>query len=99
MTFEAPDTARFPALDLACQAAAAGPRATAALICADEVAVARFLEGSLTLPGIHGLTSGAVERFGRGPAPDVAELAELDAEVRAWAATTDQAGHVPGAHA
>jgi 1-deoxy-D-xylulose-5-phosphate reductoisomerase len=94
MTFEAPDTDRFPALALARDAAAQGPRATAALICADEVAVARFLEGSLTLPGIHGLTAGAVERFGDGPAPGVDELAELDAAVRAWAATTDAHGGV-----
>lgn len=93
MTFEAPDTARFPALDLACQAAAAGPRATAALICADEVAVARFLAGSLSLPGIAALTEGAVERFGGGPPPDGDELPELDREVRAWAAATDRHGH------
>jgi 1-deoxy-D-xylulose-5-phosphate reductoisomerase len=94
MTFEAPDTDRFPALALARDAAGLGPRATAALICADEVAVARFLGGSLTLPGIHGLTAGAVERFGDGPAPDVDELAELDVAVRAWAASTDTHGGV-----
>ncbi|MEZ4598113.1 MAG: hypothetical protein R3C32_15680 [Chloroflexota bacterium] len=92
MTFETPDAVRFPALALARDAAALGPRATAALICADEVAVARFLEGSLTLPGIHGLTAGAVERFGDGPAPDPQALADLDAEVRAWAAATDERG-------
>ncbi len=92
MTFEAPDTKRFPALALARDAAAMGPRATAALICADEVAVARFLEGSLTLPGIHGLTSGAVQRFGAGPAPDVDALVALDAEIRAWAGATDERG-------
>jgi 1-deoxy-D-xylulose-5-phosphate reductoisomerase len=93
MTFEAPDTARFPALALARDAATMGPRATAALICADEVAVARFLEGSLSLPGIHGLTSGAVERFGAGAAPDVDELTELDVQVREWAGATDHEGH------
>ncbi|MFN8518463.1 MAG: 1-deoxy-D-xylulose-5-phosphate reductoisomerase [Chloroflexota bacterium] len=94
MTFEAPDTARFPALALARDAATLGPRATAALMCADEVAVARFLEGSLSLPGIHGLTSGAVDRFGHGAAPDVDELTELDAQVRAWAAASDHEGRV-----
>ena len=92
MTFEAPDPARFPALPLARTAATMGPRATAALICADEVAVARFLEGSLTFPGISELAAGAVERFGDGRAPDVDELASLDAEVRAWAAATDAQG-------
>jgi 1-deoxy-D-xylulose-5-phosphate reductoisomerase len=93
MTFEAPDTTRFPALPLARAAAVAGPRATAALICADEVAVARFLEGSLSLPGITTLAAGAVERFGDGPPPGADELTELDTRVRAWAAGTDEHGH------
>ena len=93
MTFEAPDTARFPALGLARDAAAMGPRATAALICADEVAVARFLEASLTFPGIAALAAGAVQRFGDGPPPDVDELTQLDSDVRAWAAATDREGH------
>jgi 1-deoxy-D-xylulose-5-phosphate reductoisomerase len=89
LSFEAPDTTRFPALALARDAARAGPRATAALICADEVAVMRFLEGSLSLPGITALAASAVERFGDGAPPTVDELAILDAEVRAWAAVTD----------
>jgi 1-deoxy-D-xylulose-5-phosphate reductoisomerase len=92
MSFEAPDTARFPALDIAREAAAAGPRATAALICADEVAVARFLEGSLGFPGITTLAAGAVERFGGGAPPSADDLAELDTEVRGWAARTDAQG-------
>lgn len=93
MTFEAPDETRFPALGLARDAAAMGPRATAALICADEVAVGRFLEGSLTFGGIPALSAGAVERFGDGPSPSVDELMELDTRVRAWAAATDTHGH------
>ncbi len=92
MTFEAPDEARFPALPLSRAAAARGPRATAALICADEVAVRRFLEGSLTFTGISMLAAGAVERFGDGQAPDVEELTELDTRVRGWAAITDREG-------
>jgi 1-deoxy-D-xylulose-5-phosphate reductoisomerase len=94
MTFEAPDTVRFPALALARHAATLGPRATAALICADEVAVSRFLEGSLTFPGMTALAADAVERFGHGPSPDVDELAELDTQVRAWALATDVAGGI-----
>jgi 1-deoxy-D-xylulose-5-phosphate reductoisomerase len=92
MTFEAPDTTRFPALRLAREAGAMGPRATAALICADEVAVARFLDGSLTFPGIGRLAAGAVERFGTGSAPDLDELAGLERDVQTWAATTDAEG-------
>ncbi len=93
LRFEAPDESRFPALALARHAFVAGPRATAALICADEVAVARFLDGSLDFPGITGLVAAAVERFGDGPTPDVEALTTLDAEVRAWGATVAATGH------
>ena len=96
MTFEAPDTTRFPALDLAREAAAAGPRATAALICADEVAVARFLAGSLSFPGITTLTAGAVARFGAGAPPSVDDLTELDSDVRAWSEHADAHGQPAG---
>jgi 1-deoxy-D-xylulose-5-phosphate reductoisomerase len=85
MTFEQPDPARFPALSVARDAGLAGPRATASLIAADEVAVRRFLEGSLSFPGIARLAAGAVERFGDGPDPDVEGAIALDREVQAWA--------------
>jgi 1-deoxy-D-xylulose-5-phosphate reductoisomerase len=87
LEFRAPDETRFPALRIAREAGLAGPRASAALIAADEVAVARFLEGSLDFPGIPRLLEAAVERFGSGRhdggGPDVEELVALDAEVRA----------------
>ncbi len=62
-----------------------GPAASAALIAADDVAVARFLDGTLDFAGIPRLLEAAVERFGSagGPAPDVEALIDLDAEVRA----------------
>jgi 1-deoxy-D-xylulose-5-phosphate reductoisomerase len=91
-TFLAPDTARFPLLAIARAAGLAGPRATTALIGADEVAVARFLDGTLTWDGIARLVGGAVERFGTGEAPELEELIALDVEVRAWAETTDTEG-------
>ena len=85
LDFRAPDEARFPALRIAREAGALGPRATAALIAADDVAVARFLEGSLDFPGIPRLLEAAVARFGTAAAadPDLDELMALDAEVRA----------------
>ncbi len=87
MTFEAPDEARFPALAICRSAAQRGPWGSAALIAADEVAVERFLGGSLGFGGIAALVGEAVERFGSGPGePDVESLIGLDAEVRAWAA-------------
>ena len=84
LDFRAPDEARFPALRIAREAGIAGPWASAALIAADDVAVARFLDGTLDFPGIARLLESAVTRFGAaGGAPDVDELIELDVEVRA----------------
>ena len=69
LDFRAPDVERFPALRIAREAGIAGPRASAALIAADDVAVARFLDGTLDFLGIPRLLEAAVERFGvRRPA-------------------------------
>ena len=89
LDFRAPDTTRFPALGIAREAGRIGQRATTALIAADEVAVGRFLDGSLGFDGIPRLLAAAVERFGGGAdqAPDLATLIALDAEVRQFAAT------------
>jgi 1-deoxy-D-xylulose-5-phosphate reductoisomerase len=89
LEFEAPDERRFPALRIARAAGRIGSRATAALIAADEVAVARFLAGSLDFPGIPRLLETAVERYGGGPdqAPGIDALVALDREVRAAFAT------------
>jgi 1-deoxy-D-xylulose-5-phosphate reductoisomerase len=85
LDFREPDESRFPALRIARDAGRTGSRASAALIAADEVAVARFLDGTLDFPGIPRLLEAAVERYGTGgdQAPDVETLVALDAEVRA----------------
>ena len=94
LDFRAPDAGRFPALRIARDAGRIGQRATTALIAADDVAVGRFLEGSLGFAGIPAVLTAAVERFGTGAdqAPDVDTLIDLDAEVRAFASSW------PGAH-
>jgi 1-deoxy-D-xylulose-5-phosphate reductoisomerase len=99
LDFRAPDEARFPALRIAREAGAIGSRATAALIAADDVAVARFLAGTLDFPGIPRLLEQAVARYGSGAdqAPGVDELVALEAEVRAaFAAPADARGTAPG---
>ena len=86
LDFRAPDESRFPALRIAREAGMAGPRASAALIAADEVAVERFLDGTLDYPGIPRLLEAAVSRFGGGgpsAAAQLNELIALDLEVRA----------------
>jgi 1-deoxy-D-xylulose-5-phosphate reductoisomerase len=87
--FRAPDETRFPALRIAREAGRTGSRASAALIAADEVAVARFLDGTLDFPGIPRLLEAAVRRFGEGAdqAPDIEGLIALDREVGAAFAT------------
>jgi 1-deoxy-D-xylulose-5-phosphate reductoisomerase len=84
LDFGGPDPARFPALRVARDAASRGSRAGAALIAADEVAVERFLAGSLSFPGISRVLEDAVRRFGEGAdqEPDLESLVGLDAEVR-----------------
>jgi 1-deoxy-D-xylulose-5-phosphate reductoisomerase len=90
LDFRAPDPERFPALRIAREAGRLGPRASAALIAADEVAVRRFLDGTLGFTGIPALLEAAVTQFGGtgGPDPDVEELVVLDTDVRAAFATT-----------
>jgi 1-deoxy-D-xylulose-5-phosphate reductoisomerase len=85
LEFRAPDERRFPALRIARQAGLTGQRATTALIAADEVAVARFLDGTLGFAEIPRLLEAAVERFGAGAdqEPALDELIALDREVRA----------------
>ena len=85
LDFRAPDEARFPALRDRPRRRPHRVARHAALIAADEVAVARFLDGSLDFPGIPRLLEAAVSRFGDGgdQAPDVDELVALDGEVRA----------------
>ncbi len=85
LDFRAVDEERFPALRIAREAGIAGPRACAALIAADDVAVGRFLDGTLDFGGIPRLLEAAVDRFGASgdPEPDLDGLVALDAEVRA----------------
>lgn len=87
LDFRAPDEGRFPALRIAREAGRIGQRATTALIAADDVAVARFLDGSLRFTGIPALLAAAVEAYGTvaDEAPQVDALVALDAEVRAFA--------------
>lgn len=87
LDFRAPDPDRFPALRIAREAGMAGPRASAALISADEVAVARFVGGRLDFNGIARLLGAAVERFGTAEPedPSLEQLVALDTEVRAFA--------------
>jgi 1-deoxy-D-xylulose-5-phosphate reductoisomerase len=94
LEFRAPDETRFPALRIARAAGRLGSRASAALIAADEVAVARFLAGSLEFQGIPRLLESAVDRFGTSgdASPGLETLVALDGEVRAACASATRQG-------
>jgi 1-deoxy-D-xylulose-5-phosphate reductoisomerase len=89
LDFDTPDEVRFPALRIAREAGRTGSLASAAYIAADEVAVERFLSGSLDFVGIARLLEAAVTRFGSGDdqAPSADDLIALDAEIRATYST------------
>ena len=95
LEFRPPDLGRFPAVRIARDAGVVGQRATTALIAADQVAVERFLAGTLEFADIPPLLEAAVERFGGGEdqAPSLETLVALDTEVRSVFATAQ-----PGAN-
>ena len=61
LTFEDPDLVRFPALRLAREAIATGGAAPTVLNAADEIAVAEFLAGRISFPGIPALVEATLE--------------------------------------
>ncbi|MFN7129200.1 MAG: 1-deoxy-D-xylulose-5-phosphate reductoisomerase [Brevundimonas sp.] len=90
LTFEAPDLARFPALDLARQALAAGGAAPAVFNAANEVAAFAFLDRKLGFLNIAAVVAETLERatkagmvFGSGDACGAA--LSVDAEARLMA--------------
>lgn len=88
LEFHAPDEDRFPSLRIAREAGRLGARASTALIAADEVAVERFLAGSLDFNGIPRMLELAVGRFGHHPdqTPELETIESIDQEVRALVA-------------
>jgi 1-deoxy-D-xylulose-5-phosphate reductoisomerase len=90
LDFEAPDRRRFPALDLAWEALRAGDAGPAVLNAANEVAVARFLEGGVAFPDIAATNAAVLEAHAaRGgaqePLRDLPDVLEADAWARARA--------------
>ncbi|MCW5625328.1 MAG: 1-deoxy-D-xylulose-5-phosphate reductoisomerase [Burkholderiales bacterium] len=82
LTFEKPDTRRFPCLALAYDALDAGQAAMIALNAANECAVARFLAGGLRFDHIPILIEAVVARTESGPVQSLDEALRLDAAAR-----------------
>jgi 1-deoxy-D-xylulose-5-phosphate reductoisomerase len=84
--FHAPDTERFPCLDLARQAGRTGGTAPIMLNAANEVAVAALLRGDLRYIDVAAIIAGTLERLPAGPVADLSAAMAADAEARRTAA-------------
>jgi 1-deoxy-D-xylulose-5-phosphate reductoisomerase len=87
LEFEAPDTKRFPCLDLAFRALGAGGAAPAVLNAANEVAVQAFLDGKIRFLQIPEVIAAALQRHAGDEAADVEALHEVDRRARETAAS------------
>ena len=89
LTFESPDTKRFPCLELAYAALAGDEAAPAVLNAANEVAVEAFLAGALPFPGIAATVARVLEdhlaRAGSAQLRDLSDVLAADAWARARA--------------
>jgi 1-deoxy-D-xylulose-5-phosphate reductoisomerase len=86
LTFEEPDTDRFPALDLARKAGEVGGTLPAVLNAANEVAVEAFVNRKLDFPGITTLVRRTMEAHQVVEHPSLERILEADA----WARRTAQ---------
>jgi 1-deoxy-D-xylulose-5-phosphate reductoisomerase len=82
LRFEAPDLQRFPCLRLAYQALAAGGSAPTAMNAANEVAVAHFLSGEISLPRIPAIIEEVLSETDFRPARELEDIMEADARAR-----------------
>ena len=85
LTFEAPDTKRFPCLQLAYDALELGGTAPAILNAVNEVAVAAFLNKYIHFLDIAKLIANALEHLSAEPVNSLEQLVEIDAQARRFA--------------
>jgi len=87
LTFEAPDAARFPGLQLAYEVLGSQEGTPAVLNAANEVAVEAFLERHMSFTAIQRINQGTIEALaGRFEVPkSLEDLLELDARARSHA--------------
>jgi 1-deoxy-D-xylulose-5-phosphate reductoisomerase len=82
LTFEAVDREKFPCLDLAYEAAAAGGSSPAVLNASNEVAVHRFLNRRIGFDEIPTLVRKSLDAHPRRAVGSVEDVLEVDQEVR-----------------
>lgn len=87
LTFEAPDSLRFPALRLARAALQAGGGAPTVLNAANEIAVEQFLNKKISFLDIARIVEATLEKVDNKVISTLEEVAEVDAEARVFAAS------------
>jgi 1-deoxy-D-xylulose-5-phosphate reductoisomerase len=97
LTFEEPDTDRFPCLGLARQALLEGGSAPVILNAANEVAVAAFLEGRLRFTQIPELITEALSHVPGRALDSIASCVDVDGQTRALVEQWVHAERVAGA--
>ncbi len=97
LTFEEPDSDRFPCLGLAYDALRRGGTAAAALNAANEVAVAAFLDGKIMLPDIARINRSVMEKHQSRDAVSLESIlsADDDARIAAQAWVNQERGVAP----
>lgn len=85
LTFDPPDSALFPGLELAWHALRAAPGTTAILNAANEVAVEAFLDRRLRFDRIHAVNMETLEAVRPSKPQSLGDLLALDASARAAA--------------
>lgn len=85
LTFEAPNTGRFPLLALAYEAAEKGGNSTCVLNAANEVAVEAFLKGRIGFTDMPVIASRTMERIPFVKQPTLEDITASDQEARSVA--------------
>jgi 1-deoxy-D-xylulose-5-phosphate reductoisomerase len=85
LEFHAPDLGKFPALELAYKVCAAGGTMPAIFNAANEIAVAAFLKGSISFPGISQVVTATVAHQPHNKATDLEAILAADQEARVQA--------------
>ena len=93
--FEKPDTDRFPCLRLAYEAQRAGGLAPTVLNAANEIAVAAFLDGTVSFLQLPKVIENTLLQAKNSPASDLPTIIEADANARQLALEyiSNLAGH------
>lgn len=82
LTFEAPDTERFPSLLFAYEAVASGGNMPCVLNAANEVAVELFLQGQIGFTQMASLIEKTMQKASFVPAPSLGDYLQSDTEAR-----------------